>query len=270
MNKEHHCKLCDILLTNENWSPSRQRNYSYFCKACDNQRNKTKHLKLKLEVISAYGGECICCSCNISSFLTIDHMDNSGAKHRKEIKEEGISFYKWLKNNNYPKENFQLLCLNCNCAKYINGCCPHTHSNKKEIKEKRKERLFNKKHKYCIDCQCKLIKNNWMMFRQKKKIYQCDDCNRKYRRELAERIRLEVLSAYGNKCSCCSCDVPEFLTIDHISENGAEHRKTIGNGSKNLYYWLKRNGFPKDNFQILCFNCNLGKHICGVCPCSSK
>lgn len=82
--------------------------------------------KLRMEIINAYGGECVCCHENIPEFLQIDHINNDGYKMRKEKKQlVGGSLYRWLKINNYPKDNFQLLCGNCNFAKGHFGGCPH-------------------------------------------------------------------------------------------------------------------------------------------------
>lgn len=77
-------------------------------------------------------------------------------------------------------------------------------------------------------------------------------------------LRQEVLKAYGNKCVCCGEAEEGFLTIDHIENDGAEHRKNIGEGSGRLYRWLKANQFPV-GFQILCANCHLSKSRSGVC-----
>lgn len=80
---------------------------------------------LKKEVFLHYGNECICCKENRFEFLTIDHINNNGAKHRKEYKTgTGKNVCRWLKKNNYPK-SFQLLCYNCNCSKGFFGYCPH-------------------------------------------------------------------------------------------------------------------------------------------------
>jgi hypothetical protein len=57
-----------------------------------------------------------------------------------------------------------------------------------------------------------------------------------------------------------------FLTVDHINNDGAEHRRKIGAGICSLYWWLKKNHFP-DGFQILCYNCNGARaRNNGVCP----
>ena len=73
-------------------------------------------------VFNHYGRKCECCGENHIEFLTIDHMNGNGRKHRKEINNK---LYPWLIKNNYPEE-FKTLCLNCNFGRYKNnGICPH-------------------------------------------------------------------------------------------------------------------------------------------------
>lgn len=89
-------------------------------------RKKTT-FKIKTETLIKYGGKCKCCGENEIKFLAIDHINNDGAKQRKELKEtRGAtgSFYYWLKKNNYPK-GYQVLCHNCNMAKAFYKICPH-------------------------------------------------------------------------------------------------------------------------------------------------
>jgi hypothetical protein len=72
--------------------------------------------------------------------------------------------------------------------------------------------------------------------------------------DLHERVR----TAYGLKCACCGHDAD--LTIDHIKPlNGAPRRS-------GLWRWLWRNGCPKDNYQLLCRNCNELKSNGKECP----
>lgn len=73
---------------------------------------------------------------------------------------------------------------------------------------------------------------------------------------------MEGLKEYGGKCACCGESKPEFLTLDHINGRGPEE-KTTGMG---IWYWLKLKGWPKDNYQILCWNCNCAKGVYGQCP----
>jgi len=75
-----------------------------------------------------------------------------------------------------------------------------------------------------------------------------------------------VMDHYGGKCACCGESEPCFLAIDHIEGNGNSHRRKIGKWGSGFFKWLIKNDFP-DGFQILCHNCNMGKHLNGgVCP----
>jgi hypothetical protein len=77
--------------------------------------------------------------------------------------------------------------------------------------------------------------------------------------------RNAVFDHYGWQCECCGETEPKFLTIDHINNDGAEHRKQI-RSAVSLYRWLCMNGFP-EGFQTLCYNCNCGRaRNGGVCP----
>lgn len=74
-----------------------------------------------------------------------------------------------------------------------------------------------------------------------------------------------VFNHYGNGCACCGEDEKTFLSIDHVNNDGADHRKEVGIGVV-FYRWIAMNDFPKD-LQLLCCNCNLGKHRNGgICP----
>lgn len=83
------------------------------------------------------------------------------------------------------------------------------------------------------------------------------------RREAEKALKIEVMEAYGGVfCACCGDDILSGLTIDHINNDGAEHRREIFGGTRGggqMYSWLKQQGFP-DGFQVLCYTCNLSKH----------
>ena len=80
--------------------------------------------------------------------------------------------------------------------------------------------------------------------------------------------KLKVYNHYSNydiKCNCCGEKHIEFLSIDHINNDGYIHRKTVRGGSE-FIRWLVSNNFPP-GFQILCMNCNCSKgrdkeHLC--------
>lgn len=91
-----------------------------------------------------------------------------------------------------------------------------------------------------------------------------------YSRNARKRVRQETFAAYGGMCVCCGEQILGFLTIDHIFDDGAKHREEIGLKGKSgtpLYRWLRSQKFPKDRYQILCFNCNCGRaRNGGICP----
>ena len=88
--------------------------------------------KLKYEVYSHYSKgqpKCACCGERDIRFLSIDHIGGGGMAHRKSITKTGSiaspsTLNRWLRQNGYPPE-YQVLCMNCNCAKYWYGICPH-------------------------------------------------------------------------------------------------------------------------------------------------
>lgn len=76
-----------------------------------------------------------------------------------------------------------------------------------------------------------------------------------------------IYKAYGNKCACCGETNPKFFTIDHVNNDGHIERKSgkYTNGSM-FYRQIVKDRFPP-NYQILCYNCNLGRaRNGGICP----
>ena len=75
---------------------------------------KKRNEQFKFQVLNHYGDKCVCCGESHEEFLTIDHINGGGNKHRKKFGISRIS--EWLVKNNYP-EGFQVLCMNCNFIK---------------------------------------------------------------------------------------------------------------------------------------------------------
>jgi hypothetical protein len=80
-------------------------------------------------------------------------------------------------------------------------------------------------------------------------------------------LKLETFEAYGGaKCYCCGETQLMFLAIDHMNNDGYEHRMKIKRQGNQLYAWLKREGFPA-GYQVACHNCNHGRYLNGgLCP----
>lgn len=80
------------------------------------------------------------------------------------------------------------------------------------------------------------------------------------------RLRTEMIQAYGGRCCCCGERERAFLQLDHINNDGALERRTTRGGTPMLAK-IKKLGWPKDRDQLLCANCNFGRHINGgICP----
>lgn len=81
---------------------------------------------MRNQAFAAYGGAaCSCCGEDTIAFLTIDHKNGGGNKHRREIGQDSAALYRWLHRNGYPV-GFRVMCWNCNWGVHVNGGrCPH-------------------------------------------------------------------------------------------------------------------------------------------------
>ena len=135
------CSKCKTQLNDANWLSSCKKRYLHACRLCEQKRiakikndvkndpvrnenknnvRKINRLKTRIEVMLAYGNECIKCKESGILFLTLDHINNNGILDRNEMG-AGVDFYKFLKRNGYPGKGTQLqiLCHNCNALKEI-------------------------------------------------------------------------------------------------------------------------------------------------------
>jgi len=104
-------------------------NSKWYFKNVDRNRQQMKEYRQRIKdaVFAAYGGYiCNCCGITEKSVLCLDHINNDGYRHRKEIGfRGGIGIYLWIVKNQFPP-GFQVLCYNCNQSKRINnGVCFH-------------------------------------------------------------------------------------------------------------------------------------------------
>lgn len=184
-------------------------------------------------------------------------------KHREKLMAEGRCCRCGKPNTTNPGKTKCKACMAFVATKnevakneaYAKGLC-----------KKCKKRPFIQGQKWCEVCRDG-HKTWWKTsnYRQRNKIL--DRQRRKDR-------KIRIFDHYGNECACCGEKEPYFLSIDHINEDGAKHRAEIMGsaergrriGSTIFYKWLDKNDFP-DGFQVLCHNCNMGKHMNGgICP----
>jgi hypothetical protein len=115
----------------------------------------------------------------------------------------------------------------------------------------------------------------------------CRNCYKKRRRregfvnKVADRLRtrrclarakFRIVEELGGRCACCGEDRLEFLTVDHVNGDGAEHKRKLGShrpskstGPYEVYSCIKKQGYPRDKYRVLCFNCNCSIGVWGYC-----
>lgn len=87
--------------------------------------------KKKFYIINYYSKgkmECACCGEKTFEFLTINHINGGGLKHRRELKSQGTDLYNYLKKE--LPEGYNVLCMNCNFADGHYKICPHEKKSK--------------------------------------------------------------------------------------------------------------------------------------------
>lgn len=126
----------------------------------------------------------------------------------------------------------------------------------------------------CNRCGAELVfGKNWRSSSWRVSLYLCISCKasgergnyRKYDKPRRDAIRTEMIAAYGGCCKCCGETESKFLGIDHIYGGGRKEREKLGAGV-HYYRVLRKQGYPKDRFQLLCHNCNQAKGFYGQCP----
>jgi hypothetical protein len=91
---------------------------------CHSCAEKKRRKDTKLKVFTHYcNGKPVCnekdCDVDDVDMLALDHINDDGAFHRKEIGvKNGFHIYEWAIKNNYPKI-FQVLCWNHNIKKQM-------------------------------------------------------------------------------------------------------------------------------------------------------
>jgi len=100
-----------------------------------NELAKAYQQRARYEAIAMYGGPiCVCCGETEYEFLTIDHINGGGQKHRKMLGGRFISV--WLRKNGYP-DGFRILCMNCNFVHRFGRACPHERPNHMSVEERK-------------------------------------------------------------------------------------------------------------------------------------
>jgi hypothetical protein len=162
---------------------------------------------------------------------------------------------------------------------------------------------FRPRLRYCISCEsaktrvCKVcgqekdIGNFYQPGTRKNQFTRpfCNKCryaadaegNKRRARERYFKLKERVFNAYGGyQCACCGETDPASLELDHINEDGAEHRRSLTTNWSG--WWINKNvaglhifrdlvkrNFPP-GFQVLCSKCNQSKRRNGTCKCTVR
>ncbi len=88
---------------------------------------------------------------------------------------------------------------------------------------------------------------------------------RESQKESRERLRQQLINAYGGRCACRNCPEtnPAFLCLDHVNGDGKVHRMRMGS---HVYADLRRRGWPQEGYRLLCWNCNSATRFGRTCP----
>ncbi len=110
---------------------------------------------------------------------------------------------------------------------------------------------------------CNKLKDQTAFIRKDGKVrkHTCNSCiSRRYR----VKLKLDMIKALGNVCECCGESNPYFLTLDHRNNDGNIHRQKLA--AHQCIAEARREGFPREKYQLLCSNCNFAKGHYGECP----
>jgi hypothetical protein len=230
----------------------------YQCKKCAADRKKThpevysrlareRSRRVRREVLEHYSPDLVCSICGEGhyEFLCLDHINGGGAEHRRS---RGDFYWVSFKREGWPS-GFRVLCYNCNLK---HGCRDFYGTgavNRKISDDPSELAAMTPRERASV------------LFRLRH-----PDKMAEHVKKAQVKLKADVMLHYGGKCACCGTDDLEVLSIDHINNDGATHRRELrARGERFSYNWLKKNGYPP-GFQPLCMNCNSAKGHWGECP----
>jgi hypothetical protein len=144
------------------------------------------------------------------------------------------------------------------------------------IKKHQTAHQSSKYNRHCKNCQDSIEKERYaknsktICAQAKSRRRNNQDSERERERQRNWQLKLELIDNYGGQCACCHEREPCFLTIDHVFNDGHIERRESGKMGKSMYKYLRSLGYPKDRYQLLCYNCNMSKGRYGQCPHEAK
>lgn len=82
----------------------------------------------------------------------------------------------------------------------------------------------------------------------------CGSCSAGFLRETNRSMRIKCLLVLGGVCAICGNGELEFLTVDHILQDGSEERKKLH--PDQIKRKILRDPSCRSRYRVLCRNCN--------------
>ncbi len=87
-------------------------------------------------------------------------------------------------------------------------------------------------------------------------------------RRVAKKLHIEVLTGLCGGlpyCACCGITDIRLLSVEHLEGGGRKHLTQCG-GNHAVYRAIRREGYPRDKYAVLCHNCNHAWGYYDICP----
>lgn len=132
------------------------------------------------------------------------------------------------------------------------------------------EKEYHKEHKNKINALVRADRKTnpekYRAYDKRKYLKRPVSIRRAMHKRWRDNLRREVMQHYGDRCACCGETTYEFLSLDHINNDGSKHRGSIryNQGNWKMLLDIRNRGYPPI-YQILCMNCNWAKRY-GQCP----
>lgn len=164
-----------------------------------------------------------------------------------------------LNSSKKSKDKCRSLSLCTRCGKDV------TYQKYRICQECRRKELARRRLAYLEQGLCKTCGKNPIRTPETTLCQLCVDRLKSNHKMRKSRLRREIVDHYGACCACCGETQYEFLTIDHVNNDGAVHKRVVGRDTYSVLRWIKANDFP-NSIQILCYNCNCVRNTYGYCP----
>jgi hypothetical protein len=182
----------------------------------------------------------------------------------------GVYFRNWLLIEGKPR--------NISNLRYCLQCSPWGQHNTRQLESNPRKRTVppgtwceELPPKRCPSCGMEKPASEFYLRSDGRRSFSwCRECNNQHRVARFREDRYRALLHYGHGdiyCRCCGERHIEFLSLDHIKDDGAAHRRELGvTGGGQFYAWLRRTGYTYTDLVVACHNCNIARAFYGQCP----